>query len=131
MFAIRYVSCVMCHMSSVMCQMSHVICHMSRVMCHMSHVTKKKEKSGGASWLRVCYQRHFELIGRLQWAQSNYQAIEIKSKSIHAIIQNNHNCLQLYLAGRRGDWFVLAKKFRHFGQGGQLILTIAPFLGYS
>ena len=48
------------------CYPLYVMCHVLHIMCHMSHVTKKQkakpffwEKSGGASWSRVCYQRAY------------------------------------------------------------------------
>ena len=41
--------------------MSRVTCHMSRITCHEKKKKEEKKKkitqSGGASWLRVCYQR--------------------------------------------------------------------------
>ena len=52
MFTIPYVTCVTCHVSRVTCHMSHVTCQVSQ-----KKKKKKMEKSGGASRLRVCYQR--------------------------------------------------------------------------
>ena len=76
MFTIPYVTCVTCHMSRVTCHVSRVTCHMSHVTCHKKNIyiyIKKNGKSGGASRLRVCYQRG---LPRLVLCMSAYMSLE-------------------------------------------------------
>ena len=80
----------MCHVSRVTCHMSRVMCHVSRVTCHMSRVTKKNGKSGGASRLRVCYQRGLpRLVLRREalWILQRNWFIEL----IEKLIVNQYN----------------------------------------
>ena len=49
--------CVTCHLSCVTGILSHVTCHVSPVTCNFFLPWKKLGQSGGASRLRVCYQR--------------------------------------------------------------------------